>query len=109
MKVVNLVPTKTAFALRTRTCPRICWAIVAALVAATSTEAQEYVRNSQPNLLSYDELVQLSLTEKLSPELEKKLHAVTTTPFINNEAYFRGARSRPLNMDGLGPTLRIAF
>ena len=109
MKVVNLVPTKTAFALRTRTCPRICWAIVAALVAATSTEAQEYVRNSRPNLLSYDELVQLSLTEKLSPELEKKLHAVTTTPFINNEAYFRGARSRPLNMDGLGPTLRIAF
>jgi hypothetical protein len=31
------------------------------------------------------------------------------TPFINNEACYRGARPRPLEVAGLGPTLRVAF
>jgi len=53
---------------------------------------QTYVRESVPQLFSYDELVQLSLDEPLSPELAEKLHIVTTTPFINNEAYYAGAK-----------------
>ena len=81
----------------------------AALLAAGHAQAQEYVRDSQPKLFSYDELVQLSLDKEMSPELAEKLRVVTTTPFINNEAYFRGTKPRPLDVHGLGPSLRVAY
>ena len=69
---------------------------------------EDYTKDSRPQLFSYDELVALG-NEELSPELAHKLRVVTTTPFINNEAYYRGARPRPLDVQGLGPTLRVAF
>jgi endonuclease/exonuclease/phosphatase family metal-dependent hydrolase len=62
-----------------------------------------------PPLFSYEELVQLSLQRGLTPKLTDKLRVLTTTPFINNEAFYRGARSRPLIADRLGPVLRVAF
>jgi endonuclease/exonuclease/phosphatase family metal-dependent hydrolase len=80
----------------------------AALIAVSSLKAQDYVRDSRPDLLSYDELVQLSLDQPLTPALAEKLRVVTTTPFVNNEAYYAGARPRPLEVKGLGPTLRVA-
>jgi endonuclease/exonuclease/phosphatase family metal-dependent hydrolase len=76
---------------------------------AVLLRAQNYARDSEPRLLSYDELVQLSLPQQLSPELAEKLRVITTTPFVNNEAYFDGARPRPLEVAGLGPSLRVAF
>jgi hypothetical protein len=83
--------------------------IAAAMTAATSLRAQEYVRGSEPKLFSYDELVQLSLDQEMSPELAEKLRVITTTPFINNEAYLSGARAKPLEVPGLGPSLRVAL
>jgi len=80
----------------------------ATLAGRSSLSAQEYVRNSEPQLFSYDELVQLSQSQELSPELAEKLRTVTTTAFINNEAYYAGARPRPLDVKELGPTLRVA-
>ncbi len=74
-----------------------------------SLSAQDYTRDSRPELFTYDELVQLGASPKLSPDLEAKLHVVTTTPFVNNEAYLSGSRPRPLEVKGLGPTLRVAF
>ena len=79
------------------------------LVAIASPQAQEYARDTKPPLFSYDELVQLGSTEELSHELTDKLHVITTTPFINNEAYYRGAKPRPLEVERLGPTLRVAL
>jgi endonuclease/exonuclease/phosphatase family metal-dependent hydrolase len=79
------------------------------LVGIRSFAAEQYTRDSRPQLFSYDELVQLGSDQELSPELAEKLHAVTTTPFINNEAYYRGARPHPLEVERIGPTLRIAF
>jgi endonuclease/exonuclease/phosphatase family metal-dependent hydrolase len=76
---------------------------------AEENKTQEYVRDSEPKLFSYDELVQLSLPQEMSPELAEKLHTVTTTPFISNEAYYRGARPRPLAVKDLGPSLRVAL
>jgi endonuclease/exonuclease/phosphatase family metal-dependent hydrolase len=81
---------------------------VAILAAASSLGAQEYIRDSEPRLFSYDELVQLSLDQPLTPDLTEKLRILTTTPFINNEAYYRGARPRPLEVKGLGSSLRVA-
>jgi endonuclease/exonuclease/phosphatase family metal-dependent hydrolase len=78
------------------------------LIGVSSLNAQDYMRDSEPNLFSYDELVQLSLGQPLTPELTEKLRVVTTTPFVNNEAYYSGARPRPLDVKGLGPTLRVA-
>jgi len=78
-------------------------------IGATSLRAQDNVRDSAPKLLSYDELVQLSLDQEMSPELTEKLRLITTTPFINNEAYLSGARPRPLDVPNLGPSLRVAL
>jgi endonuclease/exonuclease/phosphatase family metal-dependent hydrolase len=82
---------------------------IALLTAATCLRAQNYVRESGPQLFSYDELVQLSLNQEMSPQLADKLRLITTTPFVNNEAYLGGARSRPLVDAKLGPSLRVAF
>jgi endonuclease/exonuclease/phosphatase family metal-dependent hydrolase len=81
----------------------------AVLFGVASLQAENYTRDARPPLFSYDELVQLGSTQELSPELANKLHVMTTTPFINNEAYYRGAKPRPLEVEGLGPTLRVAF
>jgi endonuclease/exonuclease/phosphatase family metal-dependent hydrolase len=80
----------------------------AALFGASLLIAQDYERDSEPRLFTYDELVQLSLDQPLSPELAEKLQTITTTPFINNEAYYRGAKPRPLEVKGIGPSLRVA-
>jgi endonuclease/exonuclease/phosphatase family metal-dependent hydrolase len=99
-----------AWVLRDRSCVckvAIITAITAILVGM-QTSAQEYVRDSGPQLFTYDELVQLNLQKELSPELAEKLRVLTTTPFINNEAYLSGAREKPLEVLELGPTLRIA-
>ncbi len=77
-----------------------------AIVGAAS--GPEYARDSRPQLFAYDQLVQLG-SQELSPELAEQLHVLTTTPFVNNEAYYRGARPRPLDVQGLGPTLRVAY
>ena len=82
--------------------------VVAALIRISSLKAQDYVRDSRPELFSYDELVQLSHDQPLTPALTEKLRVVTTTPFINNDAYYAGARPRHLDVKGLGPTLRVA-
>jgi len=84
-------------------------AIALASLAADASPAQDYVRDSAPKLLSYDELVQLSLDQEMPPELAEKLRLITTTPFVNNEAYLSGARPRPLDVPHLGPSLRVAF
>lgn len=72
-------------------------------------EAQEYTKESGPELFTYEELVQLGSPDPMSPQLSEKLRVITTTPFINNEAYYGGAKPRPLDVPGLGPSLRVAF
>ncbi len=76
---------------------------------AIALPAQDYVRDSEPKLFSYDELVQLGSNQEMSPELAEKLRVVTTTPFVNSEAYLSGARPRRLDLPHLGPSLRVAF
>ena len=88
---------------------RVLLTLGTTLAAASSLRSQDYVRDSRPTLFSYDELVQLSLDKELTPELAEKLRLVTTTPFINNEAFYHGARPRPLEVKELGPSLRVAL
>ena len=72
-----------------------------------SLRAQEYIRDSEPRLFSHDQLVQLGPPQPLSPETAERLHTLLTAPFINNEAYDRGAKPWPLDVTGLGPSLRL--
>ena len=60
----------------------------------TPAEKIEYVYQSGPNFLSYPELVLLSKHDEIAPTLNSKLTALLTTPFVNNEAFYRGARYR---------------
>jgi hypothetical protein len=92
-----------------RACVSVLIMLAAGLPGAMAAQAQDYTRSSEPKLFNYDELVQLSLDQEMSPELAEKLRLITTTPFINNEAYLSGTKPRPLDVPGLGPTLRVAF
>ena len=83
------------------------------LILYTTASAQEnhgtdYIRSSQPPLLSYEELVTLSQQEAVNPALASKLQTLLTTPFINNEAYFSGIKPLRPDLKGLGPSLRLA-
>jgi len=86
--------------------------LISTFVICTSAFAQndhgaEYVRSSQPPLLSYQELVTLSEQEKIDPSLARKLDTLLTTPFVNNEAYFAGTRALRPALNGVGPSLRV--
>lgn len=96
----------TTIGHRTRVCLLIA---VATCVLSGPLAAQGYVRESAPQLFSYDELVQLSVNQEMSPALAEKLRLITTTPFINNEAYLSGARPKTFDVPKLGPSLRVAF
>ena len=67
----------------------------------------EYVRSSQPPFLTYPELVTLYEQETPDPALAQKLHTLLTTPFVNNEAYFRGVKPLQPDLDNKGPSLRV--
>src|SRR5687768_14078205 len=53
---------------------------------------------SDPTLLTYNELVALYETDPPSPELAKKLTSLLNTPFVNNSAGTRAARSEFLRV-----------
>ena len=104
MKTVRTVSPKPSMAVL-----YVFIAMAVGCICTSASLAQEYMRDSEPKLLSYDELVQLSLDQEMSPELAEKLRVITTTPFINNEAYLSGVRVQPLEIPKLGPSLRVAL
>jgi endonuclease/exonuclease/phosphatase family metal-dependent hydrolase len=66
-----------------------------------------YVRVQQPSMLTYDELVALGTNNRFSDELRDKLHSLTTTPFLSNEAYYNGAKPHRPKLPQLGSSLRL--
>lgn len=77
------------------------------LVATGVGGAQDPPRYLQPDLFSYDELTVLSSSEELEPRLQAKLNQLLTTPFVSNEAHYRGAMPHRPQPAGLGPSLRV--
>jgi endonuclease/exonuclease/phosphatase family metal-dependent hydrolase len=75
--------------------------------SAQDRGSAEYTRSSQPELMSYQELVALGEQETVEPTLAAKLHTLLTTPFINNEAYFNGTKPLRPDLKGMGPSLRL--
>ena len=66
----------------------------------------DYVHFSKPDLLTFEELVDLEKNDPPSPTLAEKLQQLVSTPFISNEAYFSGAKPKRPSSPELGPFLR---
>jgi endonuclease/exonuclease/phosphatase family metal-dependent hydrolase len=75
--------------------------------SAQNEHGSDYIRSSQPPLLTYQELVALNEEETVDPPLADKLHTLLTTPFINNEAYFAGTKPLRPDIKGMGSSLRV--
>ncbi len=64
-------------------------------------------RYHAPQFLTYDELVKLSGNPTPGGGLQRKAEQILNTPFISNEAYYRGARPKKPVDPRLGPFLRV--
>src|ERR1700734_955828 len=87
-------------------------ALFLTLILCSGASAQDrtgadYTRTSQPEMLSYQELVALGEQETVDPALQAKVQTLLTTPFVNNEAYFNGTRPLRPDIKGMGPSLRL--
>jgi Endonuclease/Exonuclease/phosphatase family len=76
-------------------------------VSAQDGTSAEYTRTSQPEMLTYQELVALGEQDPIDPALAAKLHTLLTTPFVNNEAHFNGTKPLRPDLKGMGPSLRL--
>jgi len=84
-------------------------ALVSALaLASAEPQRAEYARYSAPEPFAYEELRELG-ADSLSDELARKLRALTTTPFLSNEAFLDGAEPHGPEEPGLGRVLRIVL
>ena len=61
-----------------------------------------------PDVLTFDELVTLSETNRPPAPLEEKLDRLLRTPFLNNDSAAMGGEPHRPFVDGLGPVLRVA-
>ena len=75
--------------------------------SAQNKSGSDYIRSSQRPLFNYKELVALGEQETVDPALAKKLNTLLTTPFVNNEAYFKGTKPVRHDVKGMGPSLRL--
>ena len=73
------------------------------------SEKPEYIRYSAPEMFTYEELVSLSQDKPIEQKLAQKLHTLRATPFLSNEAYYRGVRPSNLEVDGLGKSMRVVL
>ena len=73
------------------------------------SDKPEYIRYSAPEMFTYEELVSLSEDQPIEQKLAQKLQTLRTTPFLSNEAYYRGVRPRNLEVDGLGKSMRAVL
>ncbi|MGA7964061.1 MAG: endonuclease/exonuclease/phosphatase family protein [Candidatus Acidiferrales bacterium] len=80
-----------------------------ATLGQTSKGDEKYVRRSAPELLTFDELVELEKTEEPRPELAARLEQLLHTPFLSNEAYYAGAKPNRPSSEALGPFLRATM
>jgi endonuclease/exonuclease/phosphatase family metal-dependent hydrolase len=69
----------------------------------------ELTRLSKPELLTFDELVQLEKTDDPDAQLTARLNQLLHTPIISNEAYLSGAKPNRPASSALGPFIRATM
>jgi hypothetical protein len=75
-------------------------------IHSSSAPQADFVRFSKPDLLTFDELVELEKNDTPSGALATKLEHLLTTPFFSNEAYLDGAKPKRPSSPELGSFLR---
>jgi endonuclease/exonuclease/phosphatase family metal-dependent hydrolase len=83
--------------------------VCAGTLGQTGAGKEEYVRLSEPKLLSFDELVELEKTDEPSAELAGRLDQLLHTPFLSNEAFYGGAKPNRPSSEALGPFIRATM
>lgn len=64
---------------------------------------------AEPDFLSFDELTALSTTAKPEGKLAERLHALLSTPTVDNSASAKGIKPHRPSEGTLGPIVRAAF
>ena len=72
-------------------------------------EAQDYVRERIPPLMTWEELREIGEKDPMPPELAKKASVIKTTAFLSNEAWLNGSRPHRPNLPRLGPGIRAVL
>ncbi len=71
------------------------------------SHVNRFVKNQEPDFLTFNELKKLSQNPHPGWWLEKKLAGFWRTPIISNEAYYRGVKPYHPKDPKLGPYLRL--
>ena len=74
-----------------------------------SRSGEKYVRLSKPKVLTFEELVELEKTDKPSVQLAARLDQLLHTPFLSNEAFYKGAKPNRPSSEAMGPFLRATM
>lgn len=74
-----------------------------------NSTASDAPGQNNPQLLTYEELVQLYEQPVPAEPLQRKLTALLNTPFVSNAASQRGVKAIKPQSPILGPVLRVAF
>ena len=74
-----------------------------------SLSGEKYVRLSKPKVLTFEELVELEKTDKPSAQLAARLDQLLHTPFLSNEAFYKGAKPNRPSSEAMGPFLRATM
>jgi endonuclease/exonuclease/phosphatase family metal-dependent hydrolase len=83
----------------------VFWGTILPLLATTP---QNTANVTGPELLNFQELVALSVTNQPDEPLASKLQAILQTPFVSNEAALAGVQPHRPTVEGAGPILRAA-
>lgn len=70
--------------------------------------AGNYIKYQEPDFLNFEELKRLSFNPSPTGDLRKKLEKLWTTPIIDNQAYYEGARPHLPSNEKLGSFIRVA-
>lgn len=96
-------------ALHRAACISSMVALTAAGLVAGPPRDVRLVRHSAPEALAFDELVKLSSVARPTGELGERLVRLLSTPFVSNEASYRGVKPKRPSGGSLGPYLRAAM
>jgi hypothetical protein len=73
------------------------------------SQKSPYLSFSGPEILTYEDCVQLLKNDLPTGPVAEKLRKILTTPFISNEAYLHGIRPIKRNRRELGQFLRVGL
>lgn len=81
--------------------------ILCSFIQVSATVRPQPLPYNAPPLPNYSELVALAEKNSIDEPLKLKLDSLLNTPFVSNEAYYRGARPHRPDIVGLGASLRV--